>query len=211
MLSQTCGAVATARSKPTVRTWGLSVGGSKIEPDWQSVRTLQLGLSSIGRAHIYNTREALTSPVPTAISDQALTGAPPTQSTEFGSAGRRARSRNSRRSGEAVTTPGAGVAEGEGFVAGAVVRHDACDGDAEAGVVGHGRFQEGDGAALLLVGQDLAEGRARGVVDATCTNSQPAPRLSPLLRSPVMRWPTRSKRLSFLMSMRISSSGCSRS
>lgn len=40
------------------------------------------------------------------------------------------------------------------------------DGDAEAGVVGQSCFQEADGAFLLLAGQDLAEGDARGIVDA---------------------------------------------
>ena len=60
----------------------------------------------------------------------------------------------------------AGVAEGLGAIAGAVVGHHARDGDAEAGVVGDGGLEEGDGALLLLVGQDLAEGDARGVVDA---------------------------------------------
>jgi hypothetical protein len=60
----------------------------------------------------------------------------------------------------------AGVAEGEGFVAGAIVGHDPGDGYPEAGVVGHGGLQEGDGAFFFLVGQNLAEGDARGVVDA---------------------------------------------
>ncbi len=61
---------------------------------------------------------------------------------------------------------GAGVAEGVGDVAGAVVGHHARDGDAEAGVVGDGRFQEGGGAVGGLVGQDLAEGHAGVIVDA---------------------------------------------
>ena len=38
--------------------------------------------------------------------------------------------------------------------------------DAEAGIVGQGGLQEGDGAVLALVGQDLCEGDARGVVEA---------------------------------------------
>lgn len=51
----------------------------------------------------------------------------------------------------------------------------------------------------------------------TWTNSQPAPLRLELrqvlwpVRSPVMRWPTRSKRPSFLMSMWISSPGWARS
>ena len=40
------------------------------------------------------------------------------------------------------------------------------DRDAEACVVGDGGLEEGDGALLFLVGQDLREGDARGVVDA---------------------------------------------
>ena len=39
-------------------------------------------------------------------------------------------------------------------------------GDAEAGVVGDRRLEEGDGALLSLVRQDLREGDAGGVVDA---------------------------------------------
>src|SRR3989304_3922162 len=60
----------------------------------------------------------------------------------------------------------AGVAEVEGSVAGAVVGHDPFEGEGEALVVGEGGFEEGDGATLLLVGEDLREGQARGVVDA---------------------------------------------
>jgi hypothetical protein len=60
----------------------------------------------------------------------------------------------------------AGAAELEIPVAGAVVGHDAGDGDAEAAVVGHGGFEEGGGALLLLVGHDLREGDMRGVINA---------------------------------------------
>jgi hypothetical protein len=56
--------------------------------------------------------------------------------------------------------PGAGLGEGPGSIAGAVVGHDAADDDAEAGVVGDGSSEEGDGALLLLVDQHLAEGHA---------------------------------------------------
>src|SRR5919198_1042597 len=64
---------------------------------------------------------------------------------------------------EGVTATG--VAEGEGFVAGAVVGHDALDANAEAGIVSKGSQQEGDGAVFRLVGPDLGEGDARGIVD----------------------------------------------
>ena len=44
----------------------------------------------------------------------------------------------------------AGVSEGEGCVAGTVVGHDACDGDAQRCVVGDGGFEEGDRAFLFF-------------------------------------------------------------
>jgi hypothetical protein len=58
----------------------------------------------------------------------------------------------------------AGLGKGLGAAAGAVV--GAQDADAEAGIVGPGGLQEGDGALLALVAQDLGEGDARGVVEA---------------------------------------------
>src|SRR3546814_6658647 len=60
----------------------------------------------------------------------------------------------------------ASLSEIEGSVAGAVVGHDAADGDAEAGVVGHRRLEERDGAFLALGGQHLGERHARVIVDA---------------------------------------------
>jgi hypothetical protein len=60
----------------------------------------------------------------------------------------------------------AGVAEGEGFVTTAVVGHDAGDGNPQAGVVGHSRLEERNGAIRLLVGLDLGEGDAGMIVDA---------------------------------------------
>ena len=48
----------------------------------------------------------------------------------------------------------AGSGEGLRSVAGAVVGHDADDGDPKAGVVVNRRFEEGDSAFLALVGQD---------------------------------------------------------
>ena len=59
----------------------------------------------------------------------------------------------------------AGIAEVEGPVARAIVGHDAGHGDAEAVVVGDGGLEERSGALFLLVGPDLREGEARGVVD----------------------------------------------
>jgi hypothetical protein len=64
------------------------------------------------------------------------------------------------------TEVAAGITEVEGSVAGTVVGHDPGHGDAEALVVGDGGLEKGDGATLLLVGQDLGEGEAGGVVDA---------------------------------------------
>jgi hypothetical protein len=72
--------------------------------------------------------------------------------------------------------PPAGVSEGEGFVARAVVGHDALDGDAETGVVGDGGLEEGYGTSLALVGFDLAEGDGRGIVLAPMENSPGSPR-----------------------------------
>jgi hypothetical protein len=62
--------------------------------------------------------------------------------------------------------PSAGPGKDAGAVARAVVGHHAQHADAEAGVVGERSLQEGDGALLALVGQDLGEGDARGVVEA---------------------------------------------
>src|SRR5713101_6613043 len=57
-------------------------------------------------------------------------------------------------------------AEDPGSVTGAVVGHDTLDLDAQAGVVGDGGFEKGCSASLALVGLDLGEGDARGIVDA---------------------------------------------
>jgi len=59
----------------------------------------------------------------------------------------------------------AGAAEGEGFVAGAIVGHDPFDGGAEACVVGDSGLEEGDDAGLALALHDPAEGDAGGIVD----------------------------------------------
>ena len=52
----------------------------------------------------------------------------------------------------------ASVAEGEGCVAGAIVGHDARDGDVKASIVGTSCFEEGDRAEGGLVGHDVGEG-----------------------------------------------------
>ncbi|AJP72611.1 hypothetical protein TS85_13770 [Sphingomonas hengshuiensis] len=57
-------------------------------------------------------------------------------------------------------------------------------------------MKKGDGAFLPFVGEYLAEGDARGVVDADMDELPADPRLLDC-RSPVIRWPTRSKRPSF--------------
>ena len=62
--------------------------------------------------------------------------------------------------------PPAGLGKRLGAVAGAVVGHDAQDADAKARKVGQSGLQESDGALLPLVGQDLDESDARGVVEA---------------------------------------------
>ena len=67
----------------------------------------------------------------------------------------------------------AGVAEAAGSIAGAVVGHDALDGNAEACVVDDGSLEEGDGAGLALGLHDAAEGDAGGIVDGD-VNELPA-------------------------------------
>src|SRR5260370_27127764 len=62
--------------------------------------------------------------------------------------------------------PATGIAEGEGFVARAIVGHDTLDGDTEACIVGNGGLEEGDGASFAFVGLDMGEGVARGIVNA---------------------------------------------
>jgi len=49
------------------------------------------------------------------------------------------------------------IAESVRFVASAIVRHNPCDGDTEASVIGHGRFEVSNGASFFLIGMDLAE------------------------------------------------------
>ena len=56
--------------------------------------------------------------------------------------------------------PSTGVVEGEGPVAGAIVGHDAFDGDAEACIIDDGGLEEGDGTSLAFVRLDLGEGNA---------------------------------------------------
>src|SRR5436190_21877183 len=60
----------------------------------------------------------------------------------------------------------AGPAEGEGFVARAVVGHHPFDLHAQAFVVGDRRLEEGHGTTLPLILHHLAEGNTGGIVDA---------------------------------------------
>ena len=55
----------------------------------------------------------------------------------------------------------------------AVVGHDALDGDAMASKPAERAVEEGDGAGLALVGQDLAVGEPDGIADGMCRISQP--------------------------------------
>ena len=59
----------------------------------------------------------------------------------------------------------AGIAPGEGLVAGTVVGHDPLDAHAEALVVSDGGLQEGDGADCFFVRLDLGESDPGVVVD----------------------------------------------
>src|SRR5690606_22004364 len=58
-----------------------------------------------------------------------------------------------------------GTTEGFGAIARAVVGHHPRNGYAQAEVIGDGGPEEGHGALLLLVGQNLREADARGIVD----------------------------------------------
>src|SRR5690554_2939882 len=58
----------------------------------------------------------------------------------------------------------AGIAEGFGAIARAVVGHHPRNGDAQADIVGDGGPEEGDGALLSLVGQDLGEADPGSIV-----------------------------------------------
>src|SRR3954466_2001820 len=60
----------------------------------------------------------------------------------------------------------AGAAERLGAIAGAIVGHHTGNRDAEVRGVGDRRLEEGDRALLFLVGEDLREGHAGGIVDA---------------------------------------------
>jgi hypothetical protein len=60
----------------------------------------------------------------------------------------------------------AGFAEGNGFVAGAVVRHDTLDRYPEAHIIGDSRLEQGDSTSLFLILHDLTEGDPGSVVDA---------------------------------------------
>ena len=102
--------------------------------------------------------------------------------------------------------PPAGLGKRLGAVAGAVVGHDAQDADAKARKVGQSGLQESDGALLPLVGQDLDESDARGVVEAD-VDELPA---GALIRRPrLLRGPPEAA--GFLMSRWISSPGLARS
>jgi hypothetical protein len=91
----------------------------------------------------------------------------------------------------------------------AVVGHDALDGDAMAVEPGERALEEGDGAGLLLIGQDLAVGKPCGIVDHDVQNLPAAVVARPGAIA-AMRWPMPSMRPSFLVSMWSSSPGPAR-
>src|SRR5882757_1871613 len=76
------------------------------------------------------------------------------------------------------------IAEGEGFIATAIVGHDAGDGDAEAFVISYRRLEEGDGAIRFLVGFDFGESDPGVVVD-TDVHELPADAAAITLSGPV--------------------------
>src|SRR6516165_1990831 len=75
------------------------------------------------------------------------------------------------------TEPATSTSKGVRFVAGAVVGHDALDRDSQAGIVGAGGLQEGDGTGSFLILQHLAESDPGRVADAD-TNELPAQALA---------------------------------
>lgn len=56
-------------------------------------------------------------------------------------------------------------------IAGAIVRHEAGDGDAEAGIVGQGCHKEGDCALFAFVGQDWLKAMREASSMATWANT----------------------------------------
>jgi hypothetical protein len=84
--------------------------------------------------------------------------------------------------------PFADAGECERFVAGAVVGHDAIDFDVERAEVEDGGLEEGDGAVLLLVGEDVDAGESGMIVDGD-VNELPTDAAAAALAAPVMRWP----------------------
>ena len=73
----------------------------------------------------------------------------------------------------------ASAGEGFGEIAAAIVGHDAFHGDAEAFEIGDGGEEEGDGAFLLLVGEDVGTCETRMIVDRN-VNEFPALALAAL-------------------------------
>ncbi|MGY4285426.1 hypothetical protein ACVWXO_004646 [Bradyrhizobium sp. LM2.7] len=66
-----------------------------------------------------------------------------------------------------------GFGKSPGSIAGAVVGHDALDCQAQARIVGDRRLEERHGALLAFILHDLAEGNARGIVDANVDELPP--------------------------------------
>ena len=96
---------------------------------------------------------------------------------------------------------------------GSVAGHDALNADAELCVVDHRGLQEGDSTGLALICLDLGISDARGVVDAdvdVLPTHAPAVALSPAITGDAMSYAVEPAEF-FLMSMWISSPGCSRS
>jgi hypothetical protein len=89
--------------------------------------------------------------------------------------------------------------EAGGDIAGAIVGQDAPDADAVAPKPGSGAPEKLLRGPPAFVRQHFDIGQPGGISIATCTYSQPMPRTR-LRRSPLMRWPTRPMRPSFLTS-----------
>ena len=102
---------------------------------------------------------------------------------------------------------------GEGFgpIAAALVGHDALDLHAHACIVGHSRLENGNGARLLLVLHDAAEGDPGGIVKAD-VDELPADAAGVALADPIAGDAvTNALELAELLDVDVDEPGCTRS
>ena len=95
--------------------------------------------------------------------------------------------------------PLTGLTKAPRSIARAVIRHDGPHAHPEASQAAHRAVQKADGGPPRSSGRTSAVAQRVASSMATCVNSQPAPR-TVSRRLPLMRWPGRTMRPSFLMS-----------